>query len=56
MGFPTSMFTVLFALARTSGWIAQWLEMQKDPVKKIGRPRQMYTGELNREFTPLKDR
>ena len=44
MGFPTSMFTVLFALARTVGWIAQWNEMIEDPSKKIGRPRQLYTG------------
>jgi citrate synthase len=44
MGFPTSMFTVLFALARTVGWIAQWKEMIEDPHQKIGRPRQLYTG------------
>ena len=44
MGFPTSMFTVLFALARTVGWIAQWKEMIEDPSQKIGRPRQLYTG------------
>ena len=44
MGFPTSMFTVLFALARTVGWIAQWKEMIEDPQQKIGRPRQLYTG------------
>ena len=44
MGFPTSMFTVLFALARTVGWIAQWKEMIEDPEQKIGRPRQLYTG------------
>ena len=44
MGFPTSMFTVLFALARTVGWIAQWKEMIADPQQKIGRPRQLYTG------------
>lgn len=56
MGFPTSMFTVLFALARTSGWIAQWLEMQKDPVKKIGRPRQLYTGQVQRDYVPLMKR
>ena len=56
MGFPTSMFTVLFALARTSGWIAQWLEMQKDPVKKIGRPRQLYTGEAMRDYVSLSKR
>ncbi len=44
MGFPTTMFTVLFALARTVGWIAQWKEMIEDPKQKIGRPRQLYTG------------
>jgi hypothetical protein len=44
IGFPTEMFTVLFALARTVGWIAQWNEMISDPAQKIGRPRQLYTG------------
>ena len=44
MGFPTSMFTVLFAVARTVGWISQWSEMIEDPQQKIGRPRQLYTG------------
>jgi citrate synthase len=44
MGFPTEMFTVLFALARTVGWIAQWSEMIEDPSQKIGRPRQAFTG------------
>ena len=44
MGFPTTMFTVLFAVARTVGWIAQWKEMIEDPSQKIGRPRQLYTG------------
>ena len=44
MGFPTTMFTVLFAVARTVGWIAQWKEMIEDPDQKIGRPRQLYTG------------
>jgi citrate synthase len=44
MGFPTTMFTVLFALARTVGWIAQWKEMIEDPEQKIGRPRQLYPG------------
>lgn len=56
MGFPTSMFTVLFALARTVGWIAQWKEMIEDPVQKIGRPRQLYTGEARRSFVPLDKR
>jgi citrate synthase len=53
MGFPTSMFTVLFALARTVGWIAQWKEMIEDPSQKIGRPRQLYTGRNERPFIPL---
>ena len=44
IGFPTSMFTALFALARTVGWVAQWNEMISDPEQKIGRPRQLYTG------------
>src|SRR6187397_1831147 len=50
MGFPTSMFTVLFALARTVGWIAQWKEMIEDPQQRIGRPRQLYIGPARREF------
>ena len=50
MGFPTSMFTVLFAIARTVGWIAQWKEMIEDPEQRIGRPRQLYMGEPKREF------
>jgi citrate synthase len=50
MGFPTSMFTVLFALARTVGWIAQWKEMIEDPGQKIGRPRQLYTGAPKRDY------
>lgn len=56
MGFPTDMFTVLFALARTVGWIAQWGEMIEDPTQKIGRPRQLYTGSTHRDFIPVKDR
>jgi len=56
MGFPTSMFTVLFALARTVGWIAQWMEMIDDPVQKIGRPRQLYTGYTHRPYVPLTQR
>ncbi len=56
MGFPSSMFTVLFALARTVGWIAQWKEMIKDDALKIGRPRQLYTGPAERDFVPLKKR
>ena len=53
MGFPTSMFTVLFAVARTVGWIAQWKEMIEDPSQKIGRPRQLYTGSPEREYSPM---
>jgi citrate synthase len=56
MGFPTSMFTVLFAVARTVGWIAQWKEMIEDPGQKIGRPRQLYTGATHREFVPQNER
>ena len=50
MGFPTSMFTVLFAVARTVGWISQWSEMIEDPQQKIGRPRQLYTGVARRDY------
>jgi citrate synthase len=53
MGFPTDMFTVLFAVARTAGWIAQWKEMIEDPGQKIGRPRQLYTGAARRDYVPL---
>lgn len=56
LGFPTSMFTALFALARTVGWIAQWKEMIEDPHQKIGRPRQLYTGVTQREYVPLDKR
>jgi citrate synthase len=56
MGFPTTMFTVLFALARTVGWIAQWKEMIEDPSQKIGRPRQLYTGATSRDFVPMSNR
>jgi citrate synthase len=56
MGFPTSMFTVLFALARTVGWIAQWKEMIEDPGQKIGRPRQLYTGAPQRDYIPAAQR
>ncbi|MGK9235701.1 citrate synthase [Inquilinus limosus] len=56
MGFPTSMFTVLFAVARTVGWIAQWTEMIGDPHQKIGRPRQLFTGHTPRDFVPLSER
>ncbi len=53
MGFPTSMFTVLFAVARTVGWIAQWTEMMEDPSQKIGRPRQLFTGAPQRNYVPI---
>ena len=53
MGFPTTMFTALFAVARTVGWIAQWTEMIGDPNQKIGRPRQLYTGEPSRDYKPI---
>ena len=56
MGFPTSMFTVLFALARTVGWIAQWNEMIEDPSQRIGRPRQLYIGSAPRDYADIKTR
>jgi citrate synthase len=56
MRFPTDMFTVLFALGRAPGWIAQWIELQKDPDQRIARPRQIYLGDLNREYTPIDQR
>ena len=56
MGIPTQMFTVMFALGRLPGWIAQWKEMRDDPHARINRPRQVYTGEGERDFVPLGDR
>ncbi|HZL58171.1 MAG TPA: citrate synthase [Stellaceae bacterium] len=56
MGFPTSMFTALFAIARTVGWVAQWNEMIEDPDQKIGRPRQLYTGKTERHYVSLDQR
>jgi citrate synthase len=56
MGFPTRMFTVLFALGRLPGWIAQWREMLEDPATKIGRPRQVYVGSREREYLPIEKR
>ncbi|MGQ0663894.1 MAG: citrate synthase [Pseudomonadota bacterium] len=56
IGFPTAMFTALFAVARTVGWVAQWNEMIEDPSQKIGRPRQLYTGYAKRPFVPLDKR
>ena len=56
LGLPTGMFTVMFALGRLPGWIAQWKEMNEDPTTRIGRPRQIYTGETERAYIPLDDR
>lgn len=56
MGFPTSMFTVLFSVARTVGWVAQWREMIEDPEQRIGRPRQLYTGHTQRPYVPMDKR
>lgn len=56
IGIPTSMFTVIFALARTIGWITHWLEMQADPASRIGRPRQLYMGTPTRTVLPLEQR
>ena len=56
IGFPTDMFTVLFALARTVGWVAQWNEMISDPEQKIGRPRQLYVGATQRDYVPVEQR
>ena len=56
LGFPAEMFTVLFALARTVGWIAQWKEMIEDPSQKIGRPRQIYTGAPLRSYVAIDKR
>ncbi|MDR7103350.1 citrate synthase [Croceicoccus sp. BE223] len=56
IGFPTTMFTALFALARTVGWVAQWNEMISDPGQRIGRPRQLYTGPTARDYVPLSER
>jgi citrate synthase len=56
LGIPTSMFTVMFAIARTAGWVAQWKEMIEDPQQKIGRPRQLYIGNKQRSYVPLDKR
>jgi citrate synthase len=56
LGFPTTMFTVLFAVARTVGWIAQWKEMIEDPGQRIGRPRQLYVGAAERDYVPIAKR
>ena len=56
LGLPTEMFTVMFAIPRTAGWVAQWLEMIDDPEQKIARPRQIYTGERDVDYTPIDQR
>jgi citrate synthase len=56
MGFPTDMFTVLFALGRLPGWISQWRELMSDPDTKIFRPRQVYIGAAPRDFVPIDER
>ena len=56
LGFPTTMFTVLFSVARTVGWVAQWNEMIEDPQQRIGRPRQLYTGATERRYMPISAR
>jgi citrate synthase len=56
MGIPTNMFTVMFAIGRLPGWIAQWKEMLEAPNAKIGRPRQIYTGPQERPYDPIRDR
>nr|WP_294556454.1 citrate synthase [uncultured Rhodopila sp.] len=56
MGFPTNMFTALFAVARTVGWVSQWKELMEDPQQRIGRPRQIYTGAVRRDYVPMSER
>jgi Citrate synthase len=56
LGFPNEMFTVLYAIARTAGWIAHWKEMIDDPAQRIGRPRQLYTGATERTYVPMEAR
>jgi citrate synthase len=56
IGIPTNMFTVMFALGRLPGWIAHWKEMQEDPLRRIGRPRQVYIGPRRRPFVPIEQR
>jgi citrate synthase len=56
LGIPDSMFTVMFALGRLPGWIAQWKEAMEEPGRKIGRPRQIYTGHTVRDYVPIDDR
>jgi len=56
LGIPTNMFTALFAVARSAGWIAQWKEMMEEPTLRIGRPRQLYTGAAQRNYIPMDQR
>jgi citrate synthase len=56
IGIPINMFTVMFALGRVPGWIAQWKEMHEDPKQKIARPRQLFTGQTERSYKPMDDR
>ena len=56
MGLPRDMFTTIFALSRTSGWISHWIEMHEDPNRRISRPRQLYTGSKIRDYAPLGER
>jgi citrate synthase len=56
LGIPTAMFTVIFAIPRTSGWVSQWMELNDDPEQRIARPRQVYTGERDREYVAIDDR
>jgi citrate synthase len=56
MGLPVDMFPVLFAIPRTSGWLAQWVEMLEDPDQKIARPRQIYLGQRTRDYVPIEQR
>jgi citrate synthase len=53
IGIPTNMFTMMFAMGRLPGWIAQWKEMREDPTTRINRPRQIYTGETARDYVPI---
>jgi citrate synthase len=56
LGIPTEMFTVMFAIARTAGWVSHWLEQQDDPENRIGRPRQVYTGAAQRDYLAVDGR
>ena len=56
LGIPSNMFTVIFALARTVGWISHWMEMMSDPQQTLARPRQLYTGSTQRDFVPIEQR